>query len=99
MAAAPPRPFPTADVPVGGGVILADAKVVVTQPSAGDYKAFTAVCTHQGCTVTDVTSGRIHCNCHQSEFSITDGSVLAGPATSPLAAKSVTESGGTLSIS
>lgn len=88
-----------ADVPVGGGVILPVAKVVVTQPSAGEFKAFTAICTHQFCTVTDVTNGRIHCSCHQSEFSITDGSVLAGPATSPLAAKTVTDTAGTLSIS
>ncbi len=74
----------TSDVPVDGGVILADARVVVTQPSAGDFKAFTAVCPHQGCLVNEVTDGRILCPCHGSAFSVDDGSVEQGPATSPL---------------
>ncbi len=88
-----------ADVPVGGGVIVAASKVVVTQPSAGTFKAFSAVCTHQGCTVTGVADGQIQCNCHQSMFSVADGSVLSGPATSPLPAKTVTaNSDGTLTI-
>jgi Rieske Fe-S protein len=74
----------TADIAVGGGVIFADQKVVVTQPSEGDFKAFSAVCTHQGCTVGSVADGTINCPCHGSEFSIEDGSVQAGPATSSL---------------
>ena len=87
-----------ADVPVGGGTILADAKVVVTQPSAGDYKAFSAVCTHQGCIVSSVAS-TIDCACHNSVFSISDGSVVSGPATSALPAKTVTTNGDNLTIS
>jgi Rieske Fe-S protein len=59
---------------------------VVTQPTAGSFKAFTAVCTHQGCTVGTVAGGTIDCPCHGSKFSIKDGSVVNGPATSPLAA-------------
>lgn len=74
----------TADVPVGGGVVLEEQKVVVTQPAAGEFKAFTAVCTHQGCTVSSVTEDRISCPCHGSSFSGADGSVLKGPATRPL---------------
>jgi Rieske Fe-S protein len=74
----------TADVPVGGGVVLEEQKVVVTQPAAGEFKAFTAVCTHQSCTVSSVKEDRISCPCHGSSFSGTDGSVLNGPATRPL---------------
>jgi Rieske Fe-S protein len=57
-----------ADIPVGGGVILADKKVVVTQPTAGEFKAFSAVCTHQGCAVASVADGVIVCPCHNSQF-------------------------------
>jgi len=85
---------PVADVPVGGGVILPDAAVVVTQPKEGDIKAFSAICTHQGCLVGSVENNEIVCPCHGSKFSATDGSVLQGPATQPLAAAPVAVSGG-----
>lgn len=74
---------PTADVPVGSGVILSDAKVVVTQPSAGTFKAFSSTCTHRSCQVTGFSGGRITCPCHGSSFSIADGSPT-GLAPSPL---------------
>jgi nitrite reductase/ring-hydroxylating ferredoxin subunit len=74
-----------ADIPVGGGKIFADQLVVVTQPVKGEYKAFTATCTHQGCTVTAIQDGQIICPCHASHYSIDDGSVLSGPAPKPLA--------------
>ena len=74
------------DVPVGGGKILADQQVVVTQPTEGSFKAFSSVCTHQGCSVQTVAQGTIDCPCHGSMFSIKDGSVVQGPATSPLPA-------------
>ena len=73
-----------ADVPVGGGTILAAEMVVVTQPSEGDFKAFSARCTHQGCPVQTVSDGQIGCNCHGSAFSIEDGAVVTGPAERPL---------------
>ncbi len=88
---------PASGIPVGGGTVYSTAKVVVTQPSMGEYKAFTAVCTHEQCTVGDVTT-TINCPCHGSEFSITDGSVVRGPAAQPLAAKTVTISGGNISV-
>ena len=75
----------TADIPVGGGKILTDKRIVITQPQAGSFDAFTAVCTHQGCTVASVAGGTINCPCHGSKFSIANGSVVNGPATSPLA--------------
>ncbi len=74
----------TTDVPVGGGVINQDAKVVVTQPAQGEFKAFDAMCTHKQCPVTNVEDGTINCQCHGSRFSIEDGSVKGGPATEPL---------------
>src|SRR5918994_4238548 len=77
-----------ADIPVGGGKIFPDAQAVVTQPKSGEFKAFTAVCTHQMCIVAEVAE-TINCNCHGSKFSITDGSVVTGPAPSPLPAKTV----------
>jgi Rieske Fe-S protein len=78
-----------ADVPVGGGTVLADAKIVLTQPTAGVVRAYSAVCTHAGCTVADVASGTINCPCHGSRFAIADGSVVGGPAPRPLAAVAV----------
>lgn len=75
----------TDDVPEGGGFIVEDAEVVITQPTAGMFKGFTSVCTHQGCQVGEVADGTINCPCHGSKFSIEDGSVVNGPATEPLA--------------
>ena len=79
-----------ADVPVGGGTVLKAAKLVLTQPTAGTVKAFSAVCTHAGCLVSEVTGGTINGPCHGSRFAVADGSVTAGPAPSPLAAVAVT---------
>jgi len=78
-----------ADIPVGGGKVFEALKVVVTQPTAGEYKAFSAVCTHQACTVTGVSGGVITCPCHGSAFDMATGAVKQGPATKPLPAKSV----------
>jgi Rieske Fe-S protein len=85
------------DVPVGSGKVF--DQVVVTQPAAGTFKAFSATCTHQGCTVSEVTATGISCPCHGSVFSITDGSVVNGPATKPLTAMKVTTDNGTLTVS
>ena len=74
----------TSDIPEGGGAIFPGQSVVVTQPSPGDFKGFSSTCTHQGCTVGSVSGGSITCPCHGSKFSIEDGSVQQGPATSPL---------------
>jgi Rieske Fe-S protein len=88
----------TADVPVGGGMVVEALKVVVTQPTDGDYKAFSAVCTHQGCLVDSVENGVIGCPCHGSQFDIATGDVVQGPATKPLPEKQVTVSDGGISV-
>ncbi len=87
----------TTDIPVGGGKIFAEAQTVVTQPAAGEFKAFSSICTHQNCPVTQVTT-TIDCQCHGSKFALADGSAVTGPATSPLPARTVTVNGDSLSV-
>lgn len=87
----------TADVPVGGGTIVTDAEenvFVVTQPVPGEFKAFSGICTHQKCPVSEVAGDEIICNCHGSRYAVADGSVIAGPAPAPLAEVSATVEGG-----
>lgn len=84
----------TSQVPVGGGLILTQQAIVLTQPKQGEFKGFSAICTHAGCEVGDVQQGMIICPCHGSEFSIQDGSVQAGPAPSPLAPVNISVKGG-----
>jgi len=83
----------TAEVPVGGGKIISGPNVVLTQPVAGTFKGFSAVCTHQGCIVATIANGTIDCPCHGSKFSIKDGSVVGGPAPSPLPTVAITVQG------
>jgi Rieske Fe-S protein len=87
---------PASAVPVGGGVVYSAERVVVTQPAAGSFHAFSAVCTHQGCLVDAVSDGAIHCPCHGSAFSISDGAVLKGPADVPLPTAKLTLTGNDL---
>ena len=89
----------TADVPVGGGTVFQKEKIVVTQPTEGDFKAFTAVCTHQGCTVGAVNGDTIQCNCHGSQYNASDGKVKKGPAPKALAPKKITVEGDKLIVS
>ncbi|MEH0581793.1 MULTISPECIES: Rieske (2Fe-2S) protein [Streptomyces] len=88
----------TADIPEGGGKVFASEKVVVVQPTAGTYKAFSAVCTHQGCAVKSISDGVINCPCHNSNFSIADGSVKSGPAQKPLPEVKINVSGDSITL-
>ncbi|MFE2883091.1 Rieske (2Fe-2S) protein [Streptomyces sp. NPDC059272] len=88
----------TSDIPEGGGKIFASKGVVVTQPTAGTYKAFSSKCTHQGCAVSSISGGAIVCPCHGSEFSVTDGSVKKGPATQGLPAEQISVSGDSITL-
>lgn len=89
----------TSDIPLDGGkIVTTDNGTVVTQPSAGTYKAFTAICTHQGCTVGSVSNNQIMCPCHGSIYSAVDGHVIQGPAPAPLAAKTISVSAGQIML-
>jgi nitrite reductase/ring-hydroxylating ferredoxin subunit len=70
------------EVPVGGGVVLDD--VIVTQPTEGEFVAYTAACTHQGGKITAVSDdGVMTCSLHGSQFAIEDGENLVGPSGDP----------------
>ena len=91
-----------ADVPVGGGTIVTDADenvFVVTQPAEGEFKAFSGICTHQKCPVTEVAGDEIVCNCHGSRYAVADGSVVEGPAPAPLAEVTATVEGDQVVVS
>lgn len=88
----------TSDVPVGGGTVLDRRKLVITQPQAGTFKAFSAVCTHQGCIVAEVRNGTINCPCHGSAFRIADGSVAQGPARAPLTERKIRVNGSAITL-
>jgi thiosulfate dehydrogenase (quinone) large subunit len=66
---------------------------LLIRESNGDLKAFSAVCTHAGCTV-GYEGGTIVCPCHGAQYSAETGEVLGGPAPEGLAPKKVVESGG-----
>jgi nitrite reductase/ring-hydroxylating ferredoxin subunit len=83
-----------ADVPVGGGVVLSEADYVITQPTAGDFRAFSKFCTHRQCPLASVGGGMINCMCHGGRYSMYDGTVQAGPPPKPLPAVEVTVVGG-----
>ncbi|MGQ0776404.1 MAG: Rieske (2Fe-2S) protein [Pseudonocardiales bacterium] len=83
----------TADIPVGGGEIFAAQEVVVTQATPGEFRAFSAICTHQQCPVSRVADGTINCTCHGSKFAVADGSVVNGPAKKPLPERQIVVEG------
>lgn len=97
-SAAPSGLTTTADIPVGGGKIFADEEVVIVQPSEGEFLGWSTVCTHQGCAVSSVEDGSIVCPCHNSLFSIEDGSPTAGPASAPLEEIALTVDGDSISL-
>jgi nitrite reductase/ring-hydroxylating ferredoxin subunit len=88
----------TSDIPEGSGKIFKDEKVVVSQPAAGDYKAFSTICTHRQCPMVDLKDDIISCTCHGSQFSVLDGSVKKGPAVEPLEAKQITVKGDSITL-
>jgi Rieske Fe-S protein len=85
-------------IPVGGGTVFHGQQVVVTQPTEGEFKAFSAVCTHMSCLVDRVADGTIDCPCHGSRFDVATGAVKEGPAPAPLPEKKVTVSGDAITV-
>ncbi len=88
----------TSDIEVGGGSIFADQEVVVTQPAEGEFRCFTAICSHQGCVVSSVSDGTINCDCHGSKYDIDTGDVVEGPATFALGEEEIAVSGDQISL-
>lgn len=86
------------EVPIGGGIYAADAKAFISQPTEGTFKGFDALCTHKQCAMTKIEGTTITCLCHGSEFSALDGSVITGPASTPLPAVKVVENDGSLFV-
>ena len=86
-----------ADVPVGGGVLLDSERLVVTQPAEGDFRAYIAICSHQGCNLSGVDGGRIICPCHGSRYDL-DGVPVEGPAKRPLKSRPVAARGSDLVV-
>jgi Rieske Fe-S protein len=84
------------EVPVGGGVVLKDQKLVLTRDAEGNAHAFSAVCTHQGCLVSSVAEGTINCKCHNSKFDVTSGEPVGGPAKKPLPSVGIEERDGAI---
>ncbi|SDI92526.1 Ferredoxin subunit of nitrite reductase or a ring-hydroxylating dioxygenase [Frankineae bacterium MT45] len=82
-------------VPVGGtaSATLDGAPIVLCQKVAGTVVGFSAICTHQGCTVAP-SGTKYDCPCHGSSFDAATGQVLGGPAQSPLPALKVTVADG-----
>jgi len=87
-----------ADIPVGGGMVIGQVNLVVTQPVAGEFKAFSSVCPHVGCLLDKVANGTIDCPCHGSTFRISDGAVVTGPAARPLTPVAITVTGGMITL-
>lgn len=84
----------TADVPVSGGLVLESPDaIVITQPVEGEFKAFSAICTHQQCPVGTVTNNVIMCPCHGSTYDATTGEPTGGPAPSALSPIEITVDG------
>ncbi|MEW2415900.1 Rieske (2Fe-2S) protein [Streptomyces sp. NPDC046866] len=84
------------EVPVGGAKLYREQKLVVSCPAAGQYKAFSAQCTHAGCVLDKIVEGEGNCPCHGSRFDVNTGKVLRGPAAEPLPAVPVRAEGGKL---
>lgn len=93
-----PARLPIDGIAIGGGKVFGEHRIVVTQPVAGTYRAFSSVCTHQGCSVRNIADGAMECPCHGAKFSITDGSVISGPARAPLPERTVRMVGDTILV-
>ena len=95
-SAAGARVIATSKVPVGGGVVVTKKQLVVTQPRQGKFRVFSAICTHQGCTVGSVADKKITCPCHGSQYAIGTGAVVTGPAEDPLPKRAFTITDGVI---
>jgi Rieske Fe-S protein len=76
------------DIPIGAAISVKspDGKpLIISHPRKGRVDAFSAICTHQGCTVKPKGKS-LDCPCHGAKFDYATGEVTNGPAEKPLAA-------------
>ena len=88
-------------MPVGGSTIVNGpdgTPIVIVQPTAGTFKAYDARCTHMGTTVGAPENGVMTCPNHGSRFNAADGSVVNGPAGSPLKSISIAVNGDSITL-
>ncbi|HUR03766.1 MAG TPA: Rieske (2Fe-2S) protein [Nonomuraea sp.] len=78
------------EIPVNSGMLFEADQYIVTQPKAGEFVGFDSLCTHEGCPV-DVFDrpGIMACSCHSTDFKITNGAVIKGPAKKPMPQKPI----------
>lgn len=81
----------------GGFLYISPAKVVAVNTGGSTIRAFTSICTHEGCDVDQFQGGRMVCPCHGSQYD-TSGNVVQGPATGALKEYPVTRTGNTVTI-
>ena len=78
-----------ADVAPGAAVEFTDEETsqqaILVHLESGDFRAYSAICTHRACTVNYSSSGELACPCHGSVFDSANGAaVIEGPAKRPL---------------
>ncbi len=92
-------PVATLDkITVGGAISATDSTgkpIIVARPTSTTAVAFSAICTHQGCTVNP-SGGQLDCPCHGSVYNAMTGAVENGPAERPLPPVSVTVKNGSV---
>ena len=66
----------------------------------GKLYAFDDLCKHEGCPLSAgrLTGTTLMCPCHGSQYDVTSGAVLRGPATEALETYEVCEQDGTIQI-
>jgi nitrite reductase/ring-hydroxylating ferredoxin subunit len=89
----------TSAVPVKGGKTFSvgGKKILITQPKKGTFKAFLAICTHQGGALTGATNNEIVCPLHGARFDATTGEAKI-VAPTPLGKVLVSVSGGSVKV-
>ena len=91
----------TSDSPIGSGkkFDVEGVPILITQPRAGEFRGFSAVCTHAGFVMTNMANSEIKCDNHGAVYSADDGSVLSGPAPRALGKVTVTVEGDDILVS
>jgi nitrite reductase/ring-hydroxylating ferredoxin subunit len=89
------------DIPIGSGkkYDVEGTPILITQPRAGEFRGFSAICTHAGFVMNNVANSEIKCDNHGALYSAEDGSVISGPAPRALGKVEVTVEGDDLLVS